>query len=403
MAPPTWLGSELVYCSNVHPGTDLAAILANLACPVRAVRERRGLDRMGAGLWLPADSARRLGADPAPLAEALATNGIALFTLNGFPQGDFHLDRVKELVYAPAWDSPERLLYTLDLARVLSACLDPGAEGGTISTLPLGFAPQWSPGRQIRALNNLCQLAERLARLAQHTGRPIRVCLEPEPGCVLETTEDVLRLFEQELPVAARAARVSPETIRTHLGLCWDCCHQSVLFEDPGESLDRLAQAQVPLGKVQISSAIRIDDPTPEILERVARDFAEPRYLHQVRTRVQDPAGGYRILAQMDLPDALADPRFPRTAPWRVHFHVPIHAADLAQPGVSTTQSDIGAVLDRLADWPDTRPHLEVETYTWQVLPPKLRPADPQALTAGLAAELGWLERELEQRGMIGE
>jgi hypothetical protein len=360
---------------------------------------------MGVGLWLAAPAAEQLESGAELLREALAVNGIWLFTLNGFPYGDFHRARVKQAVYSPAWDRPERRHYTLNLARILSFCLAPWAECGTISTLPLGFGPNWSEGRQAQALAQLCCLAADLECLADRTGRPIRVCLEPEPGCVLESTADVLALFTRDLPAAARLARVSPQAIRTHLGLCYDCCHQAVLFEDPTESLAQLVAAEVPVGKVQVSSALQFDDSSRFDLDQTASDFAEPRYLHQVRTRVPAHSGRPVLYGRMDLPEALNDPRFPRTHPWRVHFHVPIHVMDLARPGVCTTRSAIQGVLDWLARssgaTPCIVPHLEVETYTWQVLPPELRPADSESLTACLTAELNWLESELERRGML--
>jgi sugar phosphate isomerase/epimerase len=356
---------------------------------------------MGAGLWLSAQAAARLDGACRPLAAALAAAGIELFTLNGFPHGDFHHARVKEGVYAPAWDAPERLRYTLSLARILTDCLAPGAACGTISTLPLGFAPTWNAVRQARALTQLCLLAEGLARLAAHSGRAIRVCLEPEPGCVLESTTDALTLFERDLPAAARAAGVAREAIGNHLGLCYDICHQAVQFEDCAGSLARLADAGVKVGKIQVSCALQIDHPSPAVLAGVARDFSEPRYLHQVRTLVPAGSGPAALTGRMDLPEALGDPGFPRTHPWRVHFHVPINTRALAQPGLSTTQAAIGAALDWLAGTTGPGPHLEVETYTWQVLPAGLRPSDPAALTGGLVAELQWLEAQLHRRGML--
>jgi sugar phosphate isomerase/epimerase len=401
---PGWSRPDLAYCSNVHPGADLDAVLGHLAGPLRAVREQRGLARMGAGLWLSARAVEPLIASAAPLREALAASGLNLFTLNGFPQGDFHLARVKEAVYTPAWDDPARLHYTLRLARILTDCLEPSAALGTISTLPLGFAPHWAPARHAVALAHLCALAGELERLADRHGRPIRVCLEPEPGCVLESTTDCLTLFERDLPAAARQARVSEFALANHLGLCYDCCHQAVQFEDPGQSLQRLAAAGVPIGKVQVSCALQVDDPRPEVLAQVGRDFAEPRYLHQVRTLVPATPGPAILHGRMDLPAALADPGFTRDHPWRVHFHVPIHASSLARPGLSTTQPDLHGVLDWLAGSDAAAggtPHLEVETYTWQVLPPGLRPVDAEGLTAGLAAELRWLEWELDHRGLL--
>lgn len=394
-----WSRGDLAYCSNVHPGAGADAVFGHLDGPLARVRRLRGLERMAAGLWLAEPARRALQSEPERLIRALDSAGISLITLNGFPYGDFHEPRVKERVYEPAWDRPERLAYSLGLARILADCLPAGAAEGTISTLPIGFSPGWDEQRQRQALVNLCRLAAGLADLADSTGIGIRVCLEPEPGCVIETTEQAIALFTEQLPAAARTNGLPDVVISEHLGVCLDCCHQAVMHEEPGEALLRLAEAGVALGKIQISSALEITEPSPEVLARVAKDLAEPRYLHQVRTR--GPDGG--VQGRMDLPDALADPDFPRERPWRVHFHCPIHAQalDLGGIRVATTRAAIGSLLDALAASPDLDPHLEVETYTWGVLPGGARPGDPAALEAGLAAELDWLETEMRRRALI--
>lgn len=394
--PPTWPRADLCYCANVHPGADLAAVEANIAGPIAAVRRRRSLDRMACGLWLAAPVARILAGQPGRLKNLLAAHGLGLITLNGFPYGDFHAGRVKEAVYAPAWDTPERLAYSLDLARILAHCLpDDGAEG-TISSLPLGWAPEWGPRRHGVALGHLCDLAAGLAALRAETGRHIRLCLEPEPSSVLETTEQAIELFVSDLPAAAEARGFEVSILAEYLGLCLDICHQAVMFEDPALSLVRLREAGIAIGKVQVSSALRVPDPARADLVALLAPFAEPRYLHQVRTLGQDGA----LTGRDDLPQALAD--LPRSGPWHIHYHVPIQEGALG-PGLGTTQAAIAATLDQLASLPGVRPHLEVETYTWQVLPPHRRPAGPDDLAAGLAAELAWLEAQMRARGLLAE
>lgn len=396
-----WSRADLAYCSNVHAGVGADAVFSHLAGPISSVRARRRLQRMGAGLWLADPARRALESDPDRLSAALASAGISLVTLNGFPFGDFHGARVKERVYEPAWDRPERLGYTLGLARILAHCLPDTEAEGTISTLPLGFAPAWNVQRQGQALANLCRLAQGLAALAQTTGRAVRVCLEPEPGCVIESTDQAIALFSDQLPEVARAVGTSPGAISDHLGICLDCCHQAVMHEDPGGSLRRLVAAGIPVGKIQVSSALEISDPSPPVLGRIGTALTEPRYLHQVRTRSAQGA----LRGRMDLPDALADPAFPRERPWRVHFHCPIHTLALSLGGmeIDTTRPAIGSLLDALAAIADLRPHLEVETYTWGVLPGGARPDAPQALEAGLGAELQWLEIEMAERGLLRE
>jgi sugar phosphate isomerase/epimerase len=328
--------------------------------------------------------------------ESLAANGLNLFTLNGFPYGDFHAAVVKQQVYQPDWADPRRLQYTHDLARLLAECLPAGQGEGTISTLPLGFKPDWTEARQQQALTALCRLVVSLAELRERGGRNIRVCLEPEPGCVIESTDEALRLFVDELPLQARRLGIPAELLDHHLGVCFDVCHQAVMFEDPAVALTRLQQAGIAIGKIQLSSALAVTRPDGVTARAALAEFAEPKYLHQARTRMAD--GGLRGV--MDLPAALAG-ELPTEAPWRIHFHLPIQAATLTRGELSTTQTVLEQTFDWLAAHPMVKPHLEVETYTWQVLPPELRPKTVVELQQGLAGELTWAESQLDQRGLL--
>jgi len=393
-----WRRSDLAYCSNVHPGEQLEAVERTLLRSVAAVRARRGLEFCAGGMWL-AESAVRALSDPrrrdawrARLAEA----GIELVTLNGFPFGNFHAESVKERVYAPDWSDPSRRAYTLALADLLAECLPPHAWEGTISTLPLGYRPSWTRARQATALTALAETARDLMEIAHRRGRVIRVCLEMEPCCVLERSEEAVRLFTSELPAAAARIGVGESLLAAHLGVCFDVCHQAVMFESMPDALARLHGAGVHVGKIQVSSALEAASPA-QARAALAR-YDEPRYLHQVRAR---PDAGGDAAGTMDLAAALQPGELPEDVPWRVHFHVPIQAQTLADGALGTTRGEIGQVLDYLAREPAMRPQLEVETYTWHVLPAAERPADDEALVDGLAAELAWLESELSARDLL--
>lgn len=393
-----WGRADLGYCSNVHPGETLAEVRAVIAGAVAGVRRARSLERMGGGLWLSARAAEELQDKEARAAfrACLLEHGLELFTLNGFPYGNFHSAAVKEQVYQPDWADPKRLRYTRQLATILADCLSETPREGTISTVPLGYRPGWTATQHQQALAALGQLVIFLSELRQHTGRSIRVCLEMEPGCVLESTPAMLKLFGEELPASARRQGIAWRQMERHLGVCFDVCHQAVMFEDPAESLRRLHKAGVPIGKIQLSNALEVTYPGQASVRAALGEFAEPRYLHQVRTVAQGELSG-----TMDLPQALEPPGLPTVSSWRVHFHVPIQATALEPQGLGTTQTAIGQVLDFLAAQPALHPHLEVETYTWQVLPRTLRPADDAQLLQGLADELAWVEAELQQRDLL--
>jgi hypothetical protein len=329
---------------------------------------------------------------------ALDDAGVRLFTLNGFPYGDFHAAAVKARVYRPDWADPARADYTLRLAEILAACLPDETAEGTVSTLPLGYKPDWTVAKHDAALGHLCELAAALAALKECSGRAVRICLEMEPGCVLETTSQVMTLFVDELPAAAARRGVAAEHLAAHLGVCFDVCHQAVMFEDIGQSLTALCDAGVAVGKIQVSSALAAAAPGDSAVREVLTGFAEPKYLHQVRCR--DAAG--TLHGVMDLPKALHDQSFPAAWPWRIHFHVPVQSRALCTGLLDTTQASIGAALDFLRDHPArVHPHLEVETYTWRVLPEGLRPRDDGQLVTGLTLELQWLQNELSMRGLL--
>jgi sugar phosphate isomerase/epimerase len=383
----------LGYCANVHPGETLDDVLRAISHFGRGVREELAVPALSLGLWLGQQSlAQAQGERRHELRRALDAAGVFVVTLNGFPYGNFHAEVVKRQVYHPDLGSPERRKYLHELASLLTELLPTDAPEGTISTLPVGHRSEpcdvalaafedarWAAARQ------LCGLCEDLARLRDTTGKSVRICLEPEPGCWLESTDDALAFFTEVLPVVARREGVSAELLRQHLGVCYDTCHQAIAFEDAAASISRLAQAGIRIGKAQLSSALEIEQPAdPEQRAELLR-FAEPRFLHQVRTRTRDGA----LVGVDDLDQAA---RLPEAQPWRVHFHVPIHRARFGRIG--TTRAFLEAALQQLAAV-GPLPHLEIETYTWGVLPEGERPRGDRELMLGIAREVSFVVGEL--------
>ncbi|MDX2527054.1 metabolite traffic protein EboE [Streptomyces europaeiscabiei] len=368
---------HLAYCTNVHPAETLDGVLAQLRDHCAPVRRRLGRDRLGIGLWLAKDAAAALVTDPSALRglrTELDRHGLEVVTLNGFPYQGFGAEQVKYRVYQPDWADPERLDHTTSLARVLARLLPDDVTEGTISTLPLAWRTAHDDTRAARSREALRTLAERLDAVAELTGRSIRVGLEPEPGCTVETTADA----------------IGPLTDIGHdrIGICVDTCHLATSFEDPHTALDALTRAHVPVVKSQLSAALHAEHPhLPEVRAALAA-FDEPRFLHQTRTST---AAGLR--GTDDLGEALGGDALPDASPWRAHFHVPLHAAPTAP--LTSTLPVLKTALTHLVGGahPLTR-HLEVETYTWQALPPELRPSTRAQLADGIAAELA-LARDL--------
>ena len=393
-----WSSEELFYCSNVHPGDSLREVENNVRRFISPVRSQRGLEQLQAGLWLSSIAADELVASDSSLesfSALLDAEGILLTSLNGFPYARFHENVVKEKVYLPHWGQRARLDYTLKLARLLSGLMPESCDEGTISTLPLAFARGWSVSDQQESEKYLCELILALTELEQSSGKRIRICLEMEPGCVIETTSQLIHFFTETLQTAVSDYGLPVDSIARYLGVCFDICHQAVMFENIEWSLAAIHRAGIVIGKIQISSALRL----PNAAE--ARDllvqYAEPRYLHQVSTLDRNGEQQFCV----DLADALVNGQLPQDAEWRVHFHVPIQSEHLGSPLLSTTREAIVDTCRFLAAHPSLKPHLEVETYTWGMLPETLRPANESQLINAVAEELNWLQATLDSFALM--
>ncbi len=387
----TLQNATIGYCTNVHAGTDLASIRENLDRYAVAARDSCGLNELGVGLWLPAQAAAELAKDTGSMADFLAERRLRPFTINGFPYDNFHQAVVKHRVYVPTWAQTERLDYTCQLADVLASLLSQQSADvvGSVSTLPLGWPSELdSPELLSRAGQNLRALADHLERLESRTGRRIVVAIEPEPGCQLDTTADVIDWFSQQLPETKH---------RRYLTVCHDICHSAVMMEPQREVLSRLAEAGISIGKVQVSNAILADWQSMakgrrlEAIEQL-REFAEDRYLHQTGRLL---ASGEFELAE-DLPSLLAnaaDKELPMgdDRRWVVHFHVPIFLERFGH--LATSQNEVLECLRYLSDpncKTDFTGHLEVETYAWTVLPESMR---RRGLAEDIAREIDWLHK----------
>ena len=389
-------GSELTYCTNIHAGESFGEVFDSVRRYVPRVREKVAGERpFGVGLRLSAEAARELSTPQTlePFTDFLKSESLYVFTLNGFPYGPFHAQPVKADVYRPDWTEAERGRYTRTLSELLVEFL-PSGGGASISTVPGGFARDIQTPEQVSQIARaLLEQALELHELRQRTDRLITLALEPEPCCFLETTSETLAFFEEQLlsrsarqwlATRARVDLAAAEAIvRQHVGVCLDTCHAAIEFEDPDAALDRLLGAGIRIAKLQLSAGLRLPAPDSAGLAAL-RAYDEPVYLHQVVARTK--AGELERFA--DLADAMASPAALAADEWRVHFHVPLYREQLGP--FANTQAFLARVLERQRQQPVTD-ELEVETYTWDVLPPDQRIG---SVDASIARELGWvLER----------
>ncbi len=380
------------YCLNIHPGEAWTDVERAVRVHARAVRQRVAPDQpFGLGLRLGAQAVHDLSLDASlwkTFRAFCAEEQLYVFTFNGFPYGSFHGTRVKEQVYSPDWTTDERSGYTCQLATLLADMLPEGLDG-SISTVPCSFKP-WlcEPAQKVRVAEQLATCVAHLMQLEKETGREIHIGLEPEPACTIETTDDFLSFYKEYVltsgathlrHVAGVDATTAEHCLRRHLGVCLDTCHAALQYESPAGALEQYRRAGIRISKLQISAALEMDNKADA---RIAlKDFDEPVYLHQVRA--QTPEG--KLVSWTDLDEGLnglADLGDECTV--RVHFHVPLfwEGSDVLRSTAHTLDESFWRLVRE-----GICSHIEVETYTYDVLPPALR---SDTIEESIARELQW-------------
>ncbi len=361
---------HLGYCTNIHRGETWEETWQGLKDHTIRVKNRAsGGKPYGIGLRLSAQAAMELSA-PGKIAEFkhwLDANDCYVFTINGFPYGSFHGTRVKEQVFKPDWAAKERLDYTCLLFDILAQLLPTGVSG-SVSTLPGSHKTFGVGADELRAIfKNLRLCRQHIEKVAEKSGHDLHLGLEPEPLGLFETSGETLKFFGLYLDQYP-----SDRDFFRFIGLNYDTCHLAIEFEDAKTALDRITGAGIRLSKLHFSSALKLK-PTPENIAKL-HAYDEPVYFHQVIASYgpEEPLRRFK-----DLPDALA---FAQTSPqqlgdeWRVHFHIPIHA----QPadGFDSTRDHLDDAMNWLSKNPTKCQHIEMETYTWEVLPQDMRSGD---------------------------
>ncbi|MFA6944912.1 MAG: metabolite traffic protein EboE [Pedobacter sp.] len=393
---------HLSYCTNIHSGESWKDHFGTLKNNFPNIREEVCRDQpMGIGLRLSNSASKDLLNEDSleEFKSWLTDNKAYVFTMNGFPYGDFHHAVVKDMVHAPDWTSNERVEYTVRLFKILAKLLPAGMEGG-ISTSPLSYR-FWHPTSglfqkaMLTATQNIIGLAEELIRIRQNSGIMMHLDVEPEPDGVLESGAEFIHWFENVLIPLAKSIlpgrlqiteNEAEVLVKEHICLCYDVCHFAIGYESHLEVLELLDKSGIRVGKIQISAALKAEMPADVKLRAgIAEAFSiynESTYLHQVVARKEDGD----LLRYSDLPGALKDYSNPSVKEWRAHFHVPVFIKNLGM--LQSTQTDIVELLTVQKNKPFTD-HMEVETYTWEVLPDSLKVPIDQSIIR----ELNWVKQ----------
>ncbi len=366
----------------------------------RIKKEVSGDRPFGIGLRLSEKASRQLIKDDnlTEFKSWLAVHNCYIFTFNGFPYGSFHHQVVKDDVHKPDWTTPERLSYTERLFDILSDLLPEGLDGG-ISTSPLSYRHWHSDHTQMeealtKSTLNIAAIAAKLYQIHEQTAQLLHLDIEPEPDGILENTQEVIDFFEKWLiPIGCKYLMekigLNPQQaeacLKEHIRICYDVCHFAVVYEKPHEVFNAFQLAGIKIGKIQISAALKVIIPQStddrEAVESALIPFVESTYLHQVVGKGSN--GNY--ISYRDLPEALETLQGTFSEEWRIHFHVPVFLEDYGI--ISSTQEDIKVVLKYIAH-DHVCNHLEVETYTWEVLPEDIQ----LDLGSSIIRELKWVE-----------
>ncbi|HEX7860288.1 MAG TPA: metabolite traffic protein EboE [Verrucomicrobiae bacterium] len=381
---------HLAYCTNIHRGQNWAETFETLVKYVLPVRDRVAAGKPYAiGLRLSNQASVELS-DRATLTnfqQWLEKENCYVFTINGFPYGTFHGGRVKELAYTPDWTTRERVEYTNRLFDLLAELVPSGVEG-SVSTVPGSFKPMITTREQVGEMRaNVWRAVEHIAKVRERSGKVLHLGLEPEPLCYLETSNEAVQFFGE-----MREDRKGDERINECLGVNYDCCHLAVEYEEPEKAIANFQQHGIRISKLHFSSAMKVR-PTAET-KAALRSFIDPVYFHQVIARNSDQT----FTRYLDLDDALKTPAATgseKELEWRIHFHVPLHCG--ASEVFDTTTDHMLGVLDILRRNPKLCSHIEMETYTWEVLPAELK---NRSVVDQIAGEYEWTLREMRARGL---
>jgi len=388
---------HLSYCSNIHPGPDWESTFNSLQSHLPEIKKQFSPSKdFGLGLRLSNKASEELGLGEnlTKFRDWLANSGCYVFTMNGFPYGNFHGERVKDQVHAPDWTTKERLDYTTRIFEQLAILLPEGMEGG-ISTSPISYKHWHSTdvakksAFEIGALQ-MSKVAVKLHQIEKETGKYLHLDVEPEPDGLLENTAEVLHFFKEYLvPIAQNefskgGITNGDELVKRYITVCYDVCHFSLAYEEPENTFTQFLNDGIRVGKIQISAALKIlwYTESPEQLWNALESFNEPVYLHQVTEKK-----GSKVKTYADLPEILTQKK--EFKELRAHFHVPIFLKGFGL--LQSTQDQIVKTLDYLKEQPDLTNHLEVETYTWEVLPKDLK----MPLTDSVVRELEWVKEHL--------
>jgi sugar phosphate isomerase/epimerase len=396
---------HLSYCTNIHTGESWTEMFENLKVYLLNIKQKVSeKEPFGIGLRLSHQAAVELSNKTVlqSFKKWLILNNLYVFTINGFPYGNFHGETIKDQVHTPDWTTGLRKEYTILLFDILGALVPEHLVGG-ISTSPISYKYWYTTevrleDAKIKACDYLIDVVQHLIDIKNLTGKSMHLDIEPEPDGCIENSKEFLHFYNDYLlklgvPLLMKknnyTINEADNAIREHIQLCFDICHFSIAYEKPSEVIKKMRDNRIKIGKIQISAALKCNlenNNTIQELQNYLRPFHEPNYLHQAVIKTKEN----NYLKFRDLDVAIAAMNVADFKELRTHYHVPVFLAEYQE--LQSTQDDI---IETLQLWKTDNftDHLEIETYTWDVLPDKMK----TDIIGAVTREINWVRNSIGQ------
>lgn len=355
----------LTYCLNIFPikrADDVFVLFENTIPELKRKLGLKEYDQFPLGIWFPNNILEELMRKKSLLVRLMNQHNLVIATMNAFPFGVFHGERVKEKVYYPDWGERERLKYTKKLVE-LTVELPRLERILPISTVPVTFGNRMPE----KALEYIFEMVDFLEDIHNTYEQKFTLMFEPEPFCFLENQQQTLDFFK-------KLHKVIPKS-KTFTGVCLDTCHSAVVFEDPLEQFLVYKDHDIRVDKIQISSSIVLPAQSDK---QALKKYIDQVYFHQTFVKRDE-----KIYRFVDLDKAVA---LGKEGEYRVHYHIPLHT----QP-ISPLKSSVENITHEFFQTISQEERIiEVETYTFDVLP-----TNTESVLDSIIKELQWVTKRI--------
>ncbi len=376
---------HLTYCTNIHKEKNWKKIFKNLNTYPNLIRKKiKKNEKFSIGLCLSHLNTLELKNILITFKQWLKNNHFYIQTINGFCYQTFHKKNIKHSIYYPNWNNIKRYNFTKLLIKTLNYLLT--EKYGTISTIPI-FYKKTVKTKKVKyyslqkSIINLMKIIVYLHNFKKKTN--LYICLEPEPDCLLENTNDIIFFYTQHLwkhgtEYLHKNFKIKKKNalllIKYYIQICYDVCHFALLEESPHKTFITLNKKSIKIGKIQASLCININEPRSfylkkKFLENIKEITKKTQFLHQTelknlitkkKTKIKDLED---ILKKNE--DITKKNKYDtKIQQYKIHYHVPLYKKTYQKFKITNlpllqTIKNIHLTTTKV---------VEIETYTWSCI-----------------------------------